>query len=108
MNPLRLLGLLLLLITTSAVAQNPTPSPTPPLLKPDDRLKVDVLLIVAHPDDETGVVPYLVQLIDQKKHVAVVYTTHGRTQQHGAGAGAVTGRGARNGAAACAGERGNR
>ena len=51
MNPLRLLGLLLLLIT-NAVAQNPTPSPTPPLLKPDERLKVDVLLIVAHPDDE--------------------------------------------------------
>src|SRR6478672_7472670 len=75
MNPLRLLGLLLLLIA-NAVAQTPTPSPTPPLLKPDERLKVDVLLIVAHPDDETGVVPYLVQLIDQKKHVAVIYTTH--------------------------------
>jgi LmbE family N-acetylglucosaminyl deacetylase len=84
MNPLRLLGLLLLLITT-AVAQNPTPSPTPPLLKPDERLKVDVLLIVAHPDDETGVVPYLVQLIDQKKHVAVVYTTHGEAGHNNMG-----------------------
>src|ERR1051325_7419487 len=94
MNPLRLLCLLLLLITT-AVAQNPTPSPTPPLLKPDERLKVDVLLIVAHPDDETGVVPYLVQLIDQKKHVAVVYTTHGeagpnkKQEAPAAGAGAA-------------------
>ena len=84
MNPLRLLGLLLLLIT-NAIAQNPTPSPTPPLLKPDERLKVDVLLIVAHPDDETGVVPYLVQLIDQKKHVAVVYTTHGEAGHNNMG-----------------------
>jgi len=84
MNPLRLLGLLLLLIA-NAVAQNPTPSPTPPLLKPDERLKVDVLLIVAHPDDETGVVPYLVQLIDQKKHVAVVYTTHGEAGHNNMG-----------------------
>jgi LmbE family N-acetylglucosaminyl deacetylase len=82
MNPLRLFGLLLLLITT-AVAQNPTP--TPPLLKPDERLKVDVLMIVAHPDDETGVVPYLVQLIDQKKHVAVVYTTHGEAGHNNMG-----------------------
>jgi len=84
MNPLRLLGLLLLLIA-NAVAQNPTPSPTPPLLKPDERLKVDVLLIVAHPDDETGVVPYLVQLIDQKKHVAVIYTTHGEAGHNNMG-----------------------
>jgi len=63
MRLLRLLAMLVLLCATVA-AQTPTPSPTPPLLKPDERLKVDVLLIVAHPDDETGVVPYLVQLID--------------------------------------------
>jgi len=85
MNSLRLLGLLLLLTTSAAVAQNATSSPTPPLLKPDERLKVDVLLIVAHPDDETGVVPYLVQLIDQHKHVAVVYTTHGEAGHNNMG-----------------------
>ena len=84
MNSLRLLGLLLL-FAANAVAQNPTPSPTPPLLKPDERLKVDVLLIVAHPDDETGVVPYLVQLIDQKKHVAIIYTTHGEAGHNNMG-----------------------
>ena len=62
MKLLRTLGTLFLLITVAA-AQGPTPSPNPPLLKQDDRLKVDLLLVVAHPDDETGVVPYLVQLI---------------------------------------------
>jgi LmbE family N-acetylglucosaminyl deacetylase len=76
MRHLCIVGAVVLFIAT-AIAQNPTPSSTPPLLKPDERLKVDVLLIVAHPDDETGVVPYLVQLIDQKKHVAIIYTTHG-------------------------------
>jgi LmbE family N-acetylglucosaminyl deacetylase len=84
MRPLRLMAMLVLLCATVA-AQTPTPSPTPPLLKPDERLKVDVLLIVAHPDDETGVVPYLVQLIDQKKHVAVIYTTHGEAGHNNMG-----------------------
>jgi LmbE family N-acetylglucosaminyl deacetylase len=84
MRILRLIAVLILLGATVA-AQTPTPSPTPQLLKPDERLKVDVLLIVAHPDDETGVVPYLVQLIDQKKHVAVIYTTHGEAGHNNMG-----------------------
>lgn len=83
MRILRLMAMLVLLGATVA-AQTPTPSPTP-LLKPDERLKVDVLLIVAHPDDETGVVPYLVQLIDQHKHVAVIYTTHGEAGHNNMG-----------------------
>ncbi len=84
MRILRLMASLILLVATIA-AQTAAPSPTPPLLKPDERLKVDVLLIVAHPDDETGVVPYLVQLIDQKKHVAVIYTTHGEAGHNNMG-----------------------
>src|SRR5438270_5562062 len=84
MRILRLIAALVLFGATVA-AQTSTPSPTPPLLKPDERLKVDVLLIVAHPDDETGVVPYLVQLIDQHKHVAVVYTTHGEAGHNNMG-----------------------
>ena len=82
MKILRLLAVLLAVITTAAAQ---TPTPTPPLLKQDERLKVDVLLVVAHPDDETGVVPYLVQLIDQHKHVAVVYTTHGEAGHNNMG-----------------------
>jgi LmbE family N-acetylglucosaminyl deacetylase len=82
MNPLRPLVLLFFSFITAAAQ---TPSATPPLLKPDDRLKVDVLLVVAHPDDETGVVPYLVQLMDQHKHVAVIYTTHGEAGHNNMG-----------------------
>jgi LmbE family N-acetylglucosaminyl deacetylase len=84
MKILRLLAVLMAVVTTAA-AQTAAPTPTPPLLKQDERLKVDVLLVVAHPDDETGVIPYLVQLIDQHKHVAVVYTTHGEAGHNNMG-----------------------
>jgi LmbE family N-acetylglucosaminyl deacetylase len=81
---MRIPGLLAaLLFSISTVAQ--TASPTPPLLQPDDRLKVDLLLVVAHPDDETGAVPYLLQLIDQHKRVAVIYTTHGEAGHNNMG-----------------------
>jgi LmbE family N-acetylglucosaminyl deacetylase len=73
----------LLMIAATVAAQTPTANP--PLLKQDDRLKVDVLLVVAHPDDETGVIPYLTQLIDQHKRVAVVYTTHGEAGHNNMG-----------------------
>src|SRR5690349_6810797 len=53
--------------------------------KADDRLKADVLLIVAHPDDETGVTAYLAQLMDQGKRVAVVYLTHGEAGHNNMG-----------------------
>lgn len=84
MRPLRALAVAVLFITT-AFAQTPSASPTPPLLQPDDRLKVDLLLVVAHPDDETGAVAYLLQLIDQHKKVAVIYTTHGEAGHNNMG-----------------------
>src|SRR3954454_18258630 len=77
--------LLLVAGISIASAQTAAPSPTPPLLKPDERLKVDLLLVVAHPDDETGVVPYLAQLADQHKRVAVIYTTHGEAGHNNMG-----------------------
>jgi len=44
----------------------------------DDRFKVDILVVVAHPDDEGAVTPYLARAIyDLHKRVAVVYGTHG-------------------------------
>jgi LmbE family N-acetylglucosaminyl deacetylase len=45
---------------------------------PDDRFKADVLIIVAHPDDETEVTAYLARAIfDGHKRVAVIFGTHG-------------------------------
>jgi LmbE family N-acetylglucosaminyl deacetylase len=44
----------------------------------DDRYKADILVVVAHPDDEGAVTPYLARAIyDLHKRVAVVYGTHG-------------------------------
>src|SRR4029077_10450587 len=45
---------------------------------PDERYKVDILVVVAHPDDEGGVTPYLARAIyDLHKSVAVVFGTRG-------------------------------
>jgi len=43
----------------------------------DERFKADILVVVAHPDDEGAVTPYLARAIyDLHKRVAVVYGTH--------------------------------
>ncbi len=50
----------------------------PPLTPPDERYKADILLVVAHPDDETAISSYLARAIfDQHKKVAVIYGTRG-------------------------------
>jgi LmbE family N-acetylglucosaminyl deacetylase len=44
----------------------------------DARYKVDILVVVAHPDDEAGFTPYLARAIyDLHKKVAVVFSTRG-------------------------------
>src|SRR5215469_6581008 len=63
----------LLALSVAGVAQNIVK--TAP--RADDRFRADVLLGVAHPDDETGVSAYLVQLLDQGQKVAAVYMTRG-------------------------------
>ena len=57
----------------------------------DERYKLDILVIVAHPDDEGGATPYLARAIyDLHKRVGVVYTTRGGSggnefsREHGA------------------------
>jgi LmbE family N-acetylglucosaminyl deacetylase len=45
---------------------------------PDERYKADILVVVAHPDDDTVVSSYLARAIfDQHKRVAVVFCTSG-------------------------------
>jgi LmbE family N-acetylglucosaminyl deacetylase len=56
-----------------------------PALPPDNRLKADILLIVAHPDDETGASAYLAKLLDQHKRIEVVYLTHGEAGHNNMG-----------------------
>src|SRR5260370_27935275 len=73
MNTQRVLALLLLL-SLRLVAQQGDARATQ---TPDVRFKTDVLLIVAHPDDEARVSAYLAQLLDQGKRVAAVYLTRG-------------------------------
>src|SRR5882757_4016718 len=49
-----------------------------PLASADERYRADILLVVAHPDDEGGATPYLARAIyDEHKRVAVVFTTRG-------------------------------
>jgi LmbE family N-acetylglucosaminyl deacetylase len=53
----------------------------------DERYKADILLIVAHPDDETGdVAGYLARAIfDEHRRVAVIYTTRGEGGKNAVG-----------------------
>jgi LmbE family N-acetylglucosaminyl deacetylase len=63
----------LLLASHTGVAQEARPLPAP-----DERYKADILLVVAHPDDEGAATPYLARAIyDEHKRVAVVFTTRG-------------------------------
>ncbi|MGI9075560.1 MAG: PIG-L family deacetylase [Bryobacteraceae bacterium] len=46
--------------------------------KPDQRFKADLLVVVAHPDDETEIGAYMARAIfDEKKRIAVVFGTRG-------------------------------
>src|SRR5258708_17973247 len=62
-----------LMLPVSIVAQS-----TKTISGADERFKADILVVVAHPDDEGAVTPYLARAIyDLHKRVAVVYGTHG-------------------------------
>lgn len=58
---------------------NPVSAQTPQKVNPpDDRYKVDILVVSAHPDDEAFFTPYLARAIyDMHKRVAVIFSTHG-------------------------------
>jgi LmbE family N-acetylglucosaminyl deacetylase len=65
-----------------------------PLPLPDERYKAEILLVVAHPDDEGAATPYLARAIDEGKRVAVVYGTHGSSGANEAGSEQAAGLGA--------------
>jgi LmbE family N-acetylglucosaminyl deacetylase len=55
------------------------------ILQADERYKVDILLVVAHPDDEGAATPYLARAIDEGKRVAIAYGTRGSSGANEAG-----------------------
>lgn len=70
-------SILLLLIVKAAFAQISTP---------DDRYKADILVVVAHSDDDTVVSSYLARAVfDQHRRVAVVYCTRGDSGSNSTG-----------------------
>ncbi|HVI78419.1 MAG TPA: PIG-L family deacetylase, partial [Candidatus Acidoferrum sp.] len=78
MNP-RVLVVLLFLFAFLGVGRglSQTASPVP---EPDNRYKVDILVVVAHPDDDIEVAAYFAKLIEQQhKRVALVYMTRGNS-----------------------------
>src|SRR5438270_10937626 len=85
MRRLAMYSFLLLLFPARNTAQDAKPLPVP-----DDRYKTDILLVVAHPDDEGAATPYLARAVyDEHKRVAVVFATRGGsggndyTREHG-------------------------
>src|SRR5580704_1936165 len=73
-GPLAVLGLLAGCLVFSGIAWAQAPAR---IFAADERYKVDILVVVAHPDDEGAATPYLARAIDGGKRVAVVYGTRG-------------------------------
>ena len=80
MKRLTIFVLALLLAPLHGGAQEAKPLPAP-----DERYKADILLVVAHPDDEGAATPYLARALDEGKRVAVVFGTHGSSGANEAG-----------------------
>jgi LmbE family N-acetylglucosaminyl deacetylase len=76
-----LFALLMLFPMLASGAQQPKTLP-----QPDERFKADILLVVAHPDDEGAATPYLARALDEHKRIAVVFGTRGSSGANEAGA----------------------
>lgn len=58
----------------------------PPIPAPDDRYKADILVIVAHPDDDTAISTYTSKAVfDEGKRVAVIFTNRGNSGPNAVG-----------------------
>jgi LmbE family N-acetylglucosaminyl deacetylase len=74
-------GIAFLILAIGTPAQEPKALP-----QMDERYKTDILLVVAHPDDEGAATPYLARALDDHKRVAVVFGTRGSSGANEAGA----------------------
>ena len=72
-----------LLLTLSAWAQLPK---APAYPAPDARYKADILVVVAHPDDDMAAAPYVARALDQGKRAAVIFCTRGNSGSNFVGA----------------------
>ena len=73
---MRITSFLVLSVLLAFTASGQTVAP--PLLRPDSRYKADVLIVIAHPDDDVVIGGYLARLsLDEHKRIAVVYCTDG-------------------------------
>lgn len=82
----RLWKLLFLLSLSAPASLFPQTQEPKALPQADPRYKADILVVVAHPDDEGAVTPYLARALDEHKRVAVVFTTRGSSGSNEAGA----------------------
>jgi LmbE family N-acetylglucosaminyl deacetylase len=58
----------------------------PPIPAPDPRYKADILVIVAHPDDDTALSTYLAKaVLDEGKRAAVIFTDRGNAGPNAVG-----------------------
>jgi LmbE family N-acetylglucosaminyl deacetylase len=58
----------------------------PGIPAPDARYKADILLVAAHPDDDTAISTYLARAVfDEGKRVAVIFTTRGNSGPNAVG-----------------------
>ena len=86
MNVFRLKCVAIFGLLVIVCAQLHSQTTQPPIPAPDSRYKADVLLIVAHPDDDTAVSSFLAKAaLDQKKRVAVIFTTRGNSGPNAVG-----------------------
>jgi LmbE family N-acetylglucosaminyl deacetylase len=81
---LRFAGALLTLFLTTLVAAA-SAQESKPLPQADERYKADIMVVVAHPDDEAAVTPYLARALDEHKRIAVVFGTRGSSGENEAG-----------------------
>jgi len=76
----------LLIVFLAMPLRNTTAQEPKALPSADERYKADIVLVVAHPDDEGAATSYLARALDEHKRIAVVFGTRGSSGANEAGA----------------------